>query len=383
MSWRWIALVTIGLACLPGWAVADGLTAEAPPGTYVVKEGDSLWRIARDVLKDPFRWRSLAEQNPFITNANLIFPGDTLVMPGGRPAAPTEAPPAEAAAPAPPPAAQAPAPAPEPAAATPAAATEAPAAPTAPAPPAPPVMKTEELPPVPPASPYAVACSPALVAETRGAGVGVGSVVKSDDDRLMVSTEDEVFVGLQPGTKVNEGDRLAVVRLADRVAHPVTRTSMGRVLETLGVLEVREVRERTVKGRVIYSCMPIQVGDRVMPFALSPLPARLATVPAVRPVEGVVVSEARMFQYLGQRHLVFVDVGTGHGLRPGDVLAIYRAHLPAVDPAGGAAFPIPPERLGEAVVVRLTEGTATVVLTAAKKESQPGDRVVLSRETEP
>jgi hypothetical protein len=33
--------------------------------------------------------------------------------------------------------------------------------------------------------------------------------------------------------------------------------------------------------------------------------------------------------------------------------------------------------------VRVTPGTASAVLTVSQKESQPGDRVVLSRQVEP
>jgi hypothetical protein len=373
MRRSWVALVALGLACLPAGALADDPPAPAAsPATYVVKAGDTLWSIAHQVWKDGGLWRALLEPNPFITDPNRIYPGDTLALPGAQ------SPPPAAGTPAPAGDVQAEAdPATAPTAEAAAAAVEAQAAP----PVAPPrAMLTTEAPaPLPPASPHALACTPVLLPEGQAGGVGMGTLVKSDDDRLMLSAEDDVFVGLQEGRRATVGERLAVVRLGDRVPHPRSGRSMGRVLETLGVLEVREVRDRTLKARVVYGCMPMGVGDRVTPFSARSLPATPAAVPAARPVEGTVVGARHALQLVALQHLVFLDVGSGQGIREGDVFAIYRPSLAAVGPAG-AEFPIPPERLGEAVVLRATEGTATAVLTTSKKESRPGDRVVLSRQ---
>jgi len=77
--------------CLP--VLAD---AAAPPETvpgetlgalespYIVKKGDTLWGISRDLLNDPHLWRRLWEENTFISNPNRIYPGDRLGMPGRR-----------------------------------------------------------------------------------------------------------------------------------------------------------------------------------------------------------------------------------------------------------------------------------------------------------
>jgi hypothetical protein len=56
---------------------------------------------------------------------------------------------------------------------------------------------------------------------------------------------------------------------------------------------------------------------------------------------------------------------------------------PAPNFLTGRIVAIPPERRGEAVVIRVTSGSATAVLTASAKESQAGDQVVLSRQVQP
>ncbi|MNS45874.1 N-acetylmuramoyl-L-alanine amidase XlyA precursor [compost metagenome] len=68
---------------------------EAPPapatdptggasGTYTVKSGDTLYKIARETLGDGNRWKELYEANHYqLSNPNLIFPGTKLSLPGG------------------------------------------------------------------------------------------------------------------------------------------------------------------------------------------------------------------------------------------------------------------------------------------------------------
>jgi nucleoid-associated protein YgaU len=56
---------------------------EVPPSEYVVVDGDSLWKIAHRVYSDGDRWREIYSANESVIgpNPNLIFPGQTLVIP--------------------------------------------------------------------------------------------------------------------------------------------------------------------------------------------------------------------------------------------------------------------------------------------------------------
>ncbi len=392
----WLAGFGLSLLCLPIAAVAAE-AAEAPtsaeqPGTYVVKEGDTLWGIAKDLLNDPVLWPRLQEENPFITNPNRIYPGDRLAIPG-QPAAPAPAP--EAAQTAPPapqaaaPVASAPAPEEEPAAPPEAAQASEPEAPEPaqtpePAPaPASPEVKETSIPPVPPASAEAIACSPVLLPEQLKSAMGMGAIVQEARGRTLISGEDTVAVGLDPGRSVKVGDLLAVTRMGHLVADPRTGKSLGRVWQTLGVLKILEVREQVAKARVSHACLPMDVGDRVLPYTPSAFPEDKVAQPTSRSVEGTIVDSAQSEQLVALQQVVFLDVGTGQGIVPGDIFAIYRPSRPAANPVGGTLFPIPPVRLGEAVVIRVTPGTSTAVITSSPEVSQAGDRVVLSRAIQP
>lgn len=356
--------------CLPlaAWAADPQPAPTASPGeNYVVKKGDTLWGIAKGLLNDPVLWPQIWERNPFITDPNRIYPGDTLALPGQEVAPPAPAPVAVTPLPEPP--------------------KEAPkavqAAPPPPAPAPPPRVVQIEIPSVPPASRQAIACSPVVVAEGTADISGIGSILTSEDDRLLVGQEDTISIGLDAGSRASVGDRLAVVRPGIRVVDPHAKRSLGRILYTLGVIEVTGARDRVLRGRVIYGCDPINPGDRIAPFVQSPFPEDKRARPTTQSIEGEILESATQSELLGQQHLVFLDLGSRQGIDPGDVFAVYRPNPPAVSRATGQEFQVPPDRLGEAVVIRVTEGTATAVFTASSKAIQQGDRVVLSRKIRP
>ncbi len=369
---RCLCCMGLLLLCLPLIAVAAESPTTSDPGageTYVVRRGDTLWGIARDLLSDPFLWPRLWGQNPFITDPNRIYPGDTLSLPGREfsPAPVAEAPkpePAQVAPPAPPP-------------------REAATPPPPPAGPIAPEIIVKAEAPMPVASSRAIACSPVLVSERAAMAVGRGNVVKSEGGKLILSLEDEVVIGLDPGRTVTVGDRLTVIRTGTRVVHPTNRMSLGRILHTEGILEVQDVRGQTVRARVIVSCEAINTGDRVAEFSQSPFPEDKIAQPATRTVEGVLLDSASGADLLGLQQIVFLDVGKEQGVAPGDVFAVYRLSEPAANPQTGQLFPVPPRRLGEAVIIRVADASSTAVITASSIETHVGDSVVLSRQIQP
>ena len=47
---------------------------------YIVEPGDSLWGIAGRFFGDPWLWTKLWKMNPNITNPDLIYAGDIIVL---------------------------------------------------------------------------------------------------------------------------------------------------------------------------------------------------------------------------------------------------------------------------------------------------------------
>ena len=81
--------VVVGLAMLTLSAVSSPAAQRPGYETYVVRSGDTLSKISGRVFGDVKRWREILKDNPQVTNANLIFPGDTLLVPVPETAAPS------------------------------------------------------------------------------------------------------------------------------------------------------------------------------------------------------------------------------------------------------------------------------------------------------
>src|ERR1700733_1279021 len=63
-------------------AAAAGLAASSPH-SYTVRPGDTLSGIAQQVYGNPGEWRQLfAANRATVADANLIYPGEVLTIPG-------------------------------------------------------------------------------------------------------------------------------------------------------------------------------------------------------------------------------------------------------------------------------------------------------------
>lgn len=75
--------VLLYIVCLLPFSSAQAQTSlllNEYPDSYVVQEGDTLWTIASQFLQDPERWPEVWQPDPYLDEADLIFPGDILSM---------------------------------------------------------------------------------------------------------------------------------------------------------------------------------------------------------------------------------------------------------------------------------------------------------------
>ncbi len=324
--------------------------------TYVVRPGDTLSAIAGRVFGDVKRWREILKENPQVTNANRIYPGDTLYVPVPETAAPAGGTGGELEARTSADAGTGGAVIAPATGATDDRGTQA----GAPATIVVPELPVEKVAPT-------VVVNPALY---RSAGyiadnLPALAIVASQDDRILLGTADAAIVN----SPVSPGRRFTVVRADRRIFHPRTGAYLGWLTRILGTAEVSCRGEFT--STVVLRGMrdTASVGDYLVPIdpddVLKENALAMKTKPECIPagaIDGVIVAfdDERLGQ--GELDIAYIDQGTSSGVAPGRRFTIYREIAPE------GCVPV-----GELQVLRAGERTATALITTSFQEVEVGN----------
>lgn len=267
---------------------------------YTVQKGDTLWDISGKEYKDSFQWPLIWKENPKIENPDLIYPGQVLKIPANL--LQKEVSPA--------PIGNAPAP-------------ETAIAPTAPL----------ENAPAPPAG-TEIAPQPTDYVFSKEEMISCGFITdkvpevgKIDSPvgyRELIATDDEVYLKLEK--EVNPGDKFLAVT-ASKIDHPVTKKPLGYLVEPLGIVEVKEVKEDYIRGRVLRVYARMAAGNILIDFVEPESPLVLEA--GARPeVEGYIVSLRDTRTIAGMIEFVYLDKGRSENLDVGDLVQSIKGRDP-------------------------------------------------------
>lgn len=174
----------------------------------------------------------------------------------------------------------------------------------------------------------------------------------------------------------------------------------------LGRVAIVEVQNDIAVGKVEFSCMPYTDCDLVVPFQERPevkFRATKAKFQEFLPYSGkggFIIGAKEFDQVLGTGAKIYVNIGAGKGLHPGDYIRITRNYNPStmqpVDRLSLSAMnsedtslhppkvtkselkKLPYRGVGEAIVLSVTSETATAMITFALEDVQVGDTVEIS-----
>jgi hypothetical protein len=197
------------------------------------------------------------------------------------------------------------------------------------------------------------------------------SVVDSVPERLMLTQEDQLYVGIG-GSDVSVGDEFSVFRTQQKVFDPDTNRLLGYHIDMLGWIEVDEPRAEASLASIRMSTSEIEIGDRVIPREPPVLDVVVGSSPAG--VEGKISFFPQHRVMMGTIDYVYLNRGELDGLEVGSPLEVYRSSWVADEPARNTKVEVPDRVIAELLVVRAQPETAVAMITHTETEIEMGDR---------
>lgn len=340
------------------WAYPKEVTL--PPNTqlHLVSKGDTLWDLGAKYLGNPFAWPQIWELNKWVTDPHWIYPGDALIVDGGR----TEVKQAQA---------QTQAAAPD---------------------------EVAELQPDVKRAPkrsrdefsYSIQdfLQVVFIAER-----GIGNYLKKEGAIKVVGAKDTGkdlqsdgdLVYLNGGTDqgFKTGDRLVSVSLQkqgfyhpDDVHH---RKPLGDILQQSAILRITQTYPRESVALIEKSMDSVLVGHALVTFTepvnlVANLRTDITDPVDVKPGAGKIIYIHDDKQMAGSGEMVLIDKGAAAGLRVGDDLIVTRRQK--LDPTRKAnAKDTQNIFVGQVIVVRTEEKSATCRILRNRTEIQVGDLI--------
>lgn len=227
---------------------------------------------------------------------------------------------------------------------------------------------------------------------------------------------DVVFLNQGRKAGVQPGAVYYILRPLGEFKHPFKKKKLGHFVRELGMLRVFEVQDHTATAEITVSCDSVELGDVLKPYEEQVGPAPREARPLARygegsnSTKGQIVMSPTYREYLAANQVVYIDLGTRQGVRPGDYFTIYRkinsregiAKMPDYDVVNGhdkgygskhwkggdyassatretrekvkrERPEIPRKVLGELIVLKVNRTAAVALITRTNAEVNIGD----------
>jgi hypothetical protein len=343
-------------------STADGTQAAGGKDVHVVQDGDTLWDISAHYFGDPWHWPELWSHNPEITNPHWIYPLDQIRLSSDA------------------------------------------------------LTQDRTLAKVTSAGPggglQEKGATAGVLSGTETAGSVIvprgawkpgmiflrdqgyldneslrtaGQIIGGNEEHMLMSPSDQVYVRFGSDKDVQVGQAYTVFRALDQKER--AEKEKGTLVRILGTVVVRsyDSSKGTARGVVTEAMDPIERGLRVAKldrrFDLVTPKANQANVVAH------IIASIQPHTLLAFGSVIFLDVGQGHGIEPGNRFFVVRrgdswlsslktsptavgniAEVPAYDPSL-----LPKEVIAELRVIKVRKATTVAIITRSDVDVAIGD----------
>jgi len=337
-------MVTAGIASSQSY---NSILAADYPERYVVVKGDTLWGISKRFLRDPWRWPEVWQSNPDISNPDLIYPGDVLVLTfiDGRPV----------------------------------------------------LRKLRKagtvrlspqarvggllnaIPPIDPSAIQAYLRAPLVTDENELATAPY--IVDGFDNRLLLGQYSQFYARgfnreLGEGVPHEFAKEYSIFRPGRHFIDPVTGEHLGWEAKDLGMANFLKEGD-PARLVVTEGHEDITIRDRLRPvLTKEALPFFYPHPPSNSAIRGVILATPNRSSELGALSIIAINLGEREGIDEGTVLRIKSQSRAKEDPITGEKYSIPEEPVGLAMVFRTFEKVSYAIVTDTERQVVPGDVLV-------
>lgn len=320
------------LACI--LVLPSVASAKENPRIYTIQKGDTLWGISQRFITDPMYWPNLWANNPFIRNPHLIYPGQKLAIYDGRIELLPEYQQAQT--------------------------TEAPA-----------ITEAAEDLPVPQEMITFKANGDINSFISTDILNNAGRIVDTVDNRIMMTTGDNVFVQMQDATTAVVGSKYSVFSLGKMVTHPLTGENIGHQITWRGTLQLIATHAQVYSGTITQAAGEIVRGNILLPVAEHA--TTIALQRATQPLDGYIIAAHPEKLSFAQHDIFYIDKGSNDGLQTGNMLTIVRPRTASDLAIQDRNIVLPDTLLGRALVIKTNRTVSAALILKSSQSIHRGD----------
>ena len=334
-------------------ALGDELT----PDVYVIQDGDTLWDISDKFLTSPWQWPKLWSYNPQITNPHWIYPGNKIRFVKGE----GELLPEEGG-----------------------------------------VTNVVLGPEDEVVDEYVESIDDEnlenMVAVVGGMKIGyrpknvktmtvrndvylsskmpehTASVWQSADNKRYYSPNDKIYIKVENGKTVQEGDEYTVFRKIKDVVYGEEEKHYGFLIQVVGSVKVLENKSDKAIAQVFKANSDIHKGDYIGSI-IRDLTKNIKAVENTSKVVGKIIDALSDRKYISEFEYIIIDKGSKHGVVQGNSFIVTKQDQSLASKTEVMDFP---EDVFASLVVTSTSEIASIALvTRSLKEVYRGDKIVM------
>ncbi len=293
---------------------------------YTVQKGDTLWDLSQKFSDTPWQWPELWKENSQIANPHRIYPGQRIRLYRRRGAQGVQ------------------------------------------------VKKTVEKPDLNKLIFYRYAAIERVGFIRQQALPPRAVIFKVEAQKEMISTGDLVYIRPEKSATLSKGERYTIYRTLKPIMDVKTKKYIGIQHYLAGVVEITLVRPAFVLGRIVAAYRPIRVGDKLMPY-VHRLP-RICLQDSPKGLRGQIISAEEHDTIFGESAIAFINKGEKDGVRAGQLYWVFKQEKYRINPEKEYETTLTPVLLGELLVLRTEETTATVIVTDSRQAFHAGAQII-------